>query len=673
MTTSDRSVLPVFPESDLVQASTVTAGRPLNVALIQMPFGFTAWPSLGLSLLKAIVEKAGHRAEVMYFSQTFEDRIGPELYSIIARGAPQNVDLLGEWIFAEALSGPDERADSSYLAQVFHGENHAHRKSGSETVLAEIEPQLETLRAAANAVIDELASRNWADFDVVGFTSTFQQNLASLALARRIKMRFPTVRIVFGGANCEGDMGHALLRCFPFIDAICPGEGDLALPLYLEAVQSGKAGGVTGMLTRSEVYVAAERTVLDDLPYPDFDDFFLHAPAGDPQYAERHRLIFESSRGCWWGEKNHCTFCGLNGTTMAFRRKDGGRAIAEIQHLLARYGQYTRNITATDNIIPYDYFRKFLPDLAEMKMELSLFYETKSNLRKEQIALYRAAGLTAIQPGIESLSTPVLKIMRKGVSALQNIQALKWCVEYGVEAKWNALAGFPGEQPDWYADLPSLVMKLNHLEPPVGVSTLRFDRFSPYHSAPESFGLSALEPYPAYAQIYRGVDPSELQHLAYYFVTDYPEGTADETYAREAFAQMELWRKDGGSRALIHIDSDAGIVVFDLRGDTAKVHVLQGIDADVFAETDQITGRGSLCSSLERTEAVARLLELGLLIEEDGKYLNISVALTEALRLGAAAKDRMRALFTADGDWLAVDPAYVSTYATGRALVREAV
>ena len=96
-------------------------------------------------------------------------------------------------------------------------------------------------------------------------------------------------------------------------------------------------------------------------------------------------------------------------------------------------------------------------------MDLSLFYETKANLRKDQVALYRAAGLTAIQPGIESLSTPVLKLMRKGVSALQNLQLLKWCSEYGIDAKWNFLAGFPGEAPEWYAGLPELVRKVRHL------------------------------------------------------------------------------------------------------------------------------------------------------------------------------------------------------------------
>ena len=44
-------------------------------------------------------------------------------------------------------------------------------------------------------------------------------------------------------------------------------------------------------------------------------------------------LLFETSRGCWWGAKSHCTFCGLNGETMAFRSKSPRRALDELEQL----------------------------------------------------------------------------------------------------------------------------------------------------------------------------------------------------------------------------------------------------------------------------------------------------------------------------------------------------
>lgn len=648
-------------------------GCGLRVALIQMPFAITAWPSLGLSLLKAIATEAGHKVRIFYFNQAFQDEVGAEIYAKLARGAPQNVDLLGEWLFSEALFGRDAAVDADYLENVFEGRHPAHRKPSGVAILDELRPHLTTLRAKATGFIDILAKRgDWDDYDVVGFTSTFQQHVASLALAKRLKARRPNINIVFGGANCEADMGRAALRQFPFIDAVCIGEGDAALPDYLAALAGGKAGPVPGILTRNGDYQSAREAILDDLPYPDFEDFFSCAPTDDPDYAREHRLIFESSRGCWWGQKNHCTFCGLNGSTLAFRRKDGPRAIAEIRHLLDTYGRHTRNVTATDNIIPYEYFKTFLPDLAALSMDLSLFYETKSNLRKEQVALYRAAGLTAIQPGIESLSTPVLKLMRKGVSALQNIQLLKWCSEYGIEAKWNFLAGFPGEAPEWYAELPDLVRKIRHLVAPIGVSTLRFDRFSPYHVSPSAFGLTTLSPYPAYACIYRDIPGPEIANLAYYFITDYPEGEAGETYASDAFRELELWRTQADQFALFHVDSDDGILVFDLRAEP-RLYRLADTYADVFLATDQITPRENFRGLPDVLQAVDTLIGLGLLIEENAKVLNVSVPATETLRLGAGAVDRLGPLLTmTDAAALTIDAAHVATYSAATTREREA-
>ena len=67
----------------------------------------------------------------------------------------------------------------------------------------------------------------WDDYDVVGFTSTFEQNIASLALAR--------VKAHPGCASCSaaptgrGD-GQELHRRFAFVDFACSGEADESFP-----------------------------------------------------------------------------------------------------------------------------------------------------------------------------------------------------------------------------------------------------------------------------------------------------------------------------------------------------------------------------------------------------------------------------------------------------------
>src|ERR1035438_353337 len=52
----------------------------------------------------------------------------------------------------------------------------------------------------------------WHQAAIVGFSSTFQQNTASFALARRLKERYPDIFTIFGGANFDGDMGLEFVR-----------------------------------------------------------------------------------------------------------------------------------------------------------------------------------------------------------------------------------------------------------------------------------------------------------------------------------------------------------------------------------------------------------------------------------------------------------------------------
>src|SRR4029077_2997389 len=133
-----------------------------------------------------------------------------------------------------------------------------------------------------------------------------------------------------------------------------------------------------------------------------------------------------------------------------------------------------------DNIIDWKYFDTFLPELRDAELDLKIFYELKANLSKAQVRLLKDSGVDYIQPGIESLSTPILRLMKKGTSALQNIRLLKWCAEFKVDPSWIVIYGFPLEPPQEYDRMSALVPSLVHLPAPKMVP-LAVYRFSPYH------------------------------------------------------------------------------------------------------------------------------------------------------------------------------------------------
>src|SRR5262249_33234084 len=155
------------------------------------------------------------------------------------------------------------------------------------------------------------------------------------------------------------------------------------------------------------------------------------------------------------GQVHHCTFCGLNGSTMTFRSKSPERAFEEIGILVERYPGLP--VLVVDNIMDMRYLGTLLPRLQQLDRPVELFYEVKANLRKGQLQQLSASHVTMIQPGIESLSTPILKLMCKGVTAIQNLQLLKWCKELGIRPEWNFLCGFPGEPTREYARMAELV------------------------------------------------------------------------------------------------------------------------------------------------------------------------------------------------------------------------
>ncbi|WP_158942086.1 hypothetical protein [Granulicella sp. S190] len=158
-------------------------------------------------------------------------------------------------------------------------------------------------------------------------------------------------------------------------------------------------------------------------------------------------------------------------------------------------------LDAVDNILAMDYFTELLPKLSNSDIDLALFFEVKANLTRCQVELLRTAGITKIQPGIESVSTRLLKLMNKGVTAIQNIQLLKFCCELGIYPYRNVLYGLPGEMAADYADFPQIFRTISHLSPPVGTSRVIFERFSPYFYDQEKYSLS-LEPSPLYRLLF---------------------------------------------------------------------------------------------------------------------------------------------------------------------------
>jgi ribosomal peptide maturation radical SAM protein 1 len=476
---------------------------------------------------------------------------------------------------------------------------------------------------------------------LVGFTTTFEQNLASLSLARRVKEHFPSIPIVFGGANCEGEMGVTLHRLFPFIDYVCSGEGDIAFPqLARQILHDRPVGDIAGFTRRLDGQTVSSQhsapvVDMDALPLPNYDDYMVQRSGMSADASLAPQLLIETSRGCWWGEKSHCTFCGLNGLTMKFRVKSADRAFDEIMALVERYP--TTRLAAVDNIMDLRYFRDLLPRLVDLGLQLDLFYETKANLRKDQVRLFREAGIGQIQPGIESLNDNVLRLMRKGVSMLQNIQLLRWCAEFMVQPGWNLLAGFPEEDPVDYAMQAQLVPLLTHLPPPIHVNLVRLDRFSPLFDKSGSNGVCNVRAARAHEYVYP-FPPEELAALAYFFDFDFADERDPETYLGELRRQVEMWKDEAHRGQLTSLVDGEALVIYDTRPVARnKEYILTGPHRTIYEFFDHAHTRSDLEALLASMPApvptqtqidaiLAELVDAKLILQDERRFLSLAVS-----------------------------------------------
>src|SRR6478735_1420246 len=196
-----------------------------KISLINMPFANLGLPSIALTQLKAVIEADFPKqvlVYLLYLSHDFAKYFGIEFYDYLTNSMESFNTGLGDWIFKQ-VAFPDLPDNSDkYFTRYF--------PIKTPDVLR-LKQSLAQKRPGLSELMDQLISRYELDKShSVGFTSMFMQNLASFAMARKLKQRNPQVITVIGGANCEFPMGRVIAERVANIDGLCAGLARKALP-----------------------------------------------------------------------------------------------------------------------------------------------------------------------------------------------------------------------------------------------------------------------------------------------------------------------------------------------------------------------------------------------------------------------------------------------------------
>ncbi len=617
-----------------------------DVCLVMPPVSGLNMPSLALGILKSCLVNAGISVHVDYANLFFAQLLGWGAFHRLYSGSM--TDFIGEYIFCGpagiSKAPPDDVKEFLHILR----EVSSGKKLDPEFVRCACSVADKATKETVRRILER-------EPKIVGCSAVFQQRNASLAILRQIKELRPNIKTVMGGFTCFGAAGIAMLKEFPFLDYVFFGESDEIFASVCSGILRGEDRGLPyGVLRNGGPYpeIPPHRIThcMDGIPVPDYDEYFQFISScpdfgGSPSEQDWSRhgivLLLEASRGCWWGEKTPCTFCGLNGKIRTFRKKSPIKVVKEVSEITGKY--HCRSIQFSDNVMPPDFFRELLPALQALQNErysredrICFTAEVKARMSKKQLIQMSQAGFRVIQPGIESLSDHILELMHKGVQAIENIALLKYAAQAGIAVMWNLLTGFPGEDMADYAQQADILPMLEHFSPPTGCYEIVYVRNSVYEQYSADYNLS-LKPVPAFRQI------SPKNEV---YVNDIAFNYTDENAFLNPFVKKEKQRLQAAAKKWLEnfqrseaqnllemSDRDGLLTITDLRECAVEnEYQLTGLGRKLYLLAESPVRQEKLFQLAEDAEGketvsdvLQMLTEKKLIVQMSGKILALAV------------------------------------------------
>jgi ribosomal peptide maturation radical SAM protein 1 len=477
----------------------------MKIALLSVPFLLPHYPGLGLTQIKARLKeifKENIEVRQFYLNHDFYQYFGDRLYYMIFGG--RFAPLMNDWVF---------RLEAFDHLKPNHEEYLKVYRPGLSFDSPEMTYFKEKLLNLGDFIRQVISGYSLSTYDVVGINATFDV-LPALAFCRHLKKINPELITVLGGTAIFTDIAETLIQHYPYVDYACAGPGLISFPQLIRGIMENDeiaGNSIDGMFCAKNIGkvgpLGQELNINEEIPL-EYDDFLESFHRFNLDREMKPILLMETSRGCFVGT---CTFCAFNKEQIKYRIKRPQLAVEEINRY---FKTYDCSIEMVDNIMPRNYIKHVFPYLRVPEGKL-LMYETRSDYNREEMEALNRTKIKMIQPGIESLSTPVLELMNKGTDAFQSIKMLMLCVEYGILPGWYFLVGFPGMTAGMYEELISIIPRVFHLFPPAKVFPLRIDRFSIYWRDSEKYKMT-LAPFTAYEYIYP-YDVKILSKIAYHF------------------------------------------------------------------------------------------------------------------------------------------------------------
>ena len=446
-----------------------------RIAMVSLPWQDPEIVNLQIASLKSFLSSRGWCADALHIYKDIYAYLDIETYKLITEL------LIGEHLFA---------------ALYFSDANSAIIKSLEDRVKdypINIQQVLDALQRLVEDAVSEIGDSH---YELVGFTTTHLQTMASLCVARELKQRFAntpyvTPYVTLGGLALQGPLALSICKQFSEVDFVITGDGEFSLNSLLEKLATGADLSTSpnlvyrqnGVVLQSPVF--SEAYSLDDLPAPDYADFFSRRCAnGDELHP---KLNIETVRGCRWGR---CTFCiesTLPRSRGGTRKKSVNNVLAEIESLMEKHRITDFVFSDADASGRSDVFKA----LAEAPYDVSISAEVAGFITRDKLINMKNGGISSLQIGIESFSENVLNKFEKGVPLINYVYFMKLCKELNLELTYNVIVDTPFET-QYDVDIAAQNMRALSLFTPPRLSKFVVSYRSAIEATPSQFGIKRL-------------------------------------------------------------------------------------------------------------------------------------------------------------------------------------
>ena len=525
-------------------------------------------PSLGLSRMKAVLKQKEDEGKVIvnidYLNYEFYNYFGDKFYMSMQNNIGMGYEETFRYTAFDIL--PERKVLKQFkLNEEFY---FSHR-----SLHAEIVEKIIKLPEFFEKII---VKYELTDYDLIGFTAGFSLTPA-LAFCRLLKQKKPEIITVLGGTLVLRENGKAWIKHSPFIDYIASGPAMISFPQLVNALlknDKNKINNIQGILTKKnydQIDLCGLEIDINNDPVLDYSDFITAFYKNKMQKKFKPRLILETSKGCLWGK---CRFCNHHKYDVNKQVQDHDVTIRKINTLLKKYPKLSIHII--DSFIQERALLKVLPNINYRKNQ-SIMFHTKANLKADTVKMFAENNVYLFEPGIESLSTPVLRLMNKGTNAFVNIKLLKICMHNGIVPSWNYLIGIPGMSDEDYdreiANLPLFY----HIYPGP-IFNINFLRWSPYWEEQDAYNLK-LVPHPLYRKMYP-FNTDFINDVAFAYVDiQNNEGSVNnllKKYSHKIMEKSKIWFQKWDLKTIknipkLHfIKKKNSVGIYDSRYDTIE-------------------------------------------------------------------------------------------------------